>query len=95
MYLTSDGQKILMLTCVTAKSHLLCKFRQITNYMYVIIMYMHAYYRRIKKDHKRSLFSICPKPREKQCANKHFAIADRLLRPKVSHEGMSDIYICT
>ena len=44
-------------------------------------------FRRTRKADK-SLFKICPQPREKQCKNKHFALADRLLDPQVSHEGI-------
>ena len=43
--------------------------------------------RRTKKDAKRTLFTYCPKPRDKQCKNKHFARVNNLLSPKVSRKG--------
>ena len=57
---------------------------------------MHVSYvvmcRRVKGDPKRTLFTICPKAREKQCENNHFDVANNLLNPKVSRKGTSNTY---
>ena len=85
-YTPSGGQKMLMPIYVIVENHLLCKFK------YDILAFNKLYVccicRRTKKDSKRNLFKICPKPREKQCKPSHFALANRLLNPKVSHKGM-------
>ena len=41
----------------------------------------------------KTLFKICPQPREKQCENKHFARANSLLHPKISDKGTYVEYV--
>ena len=92
--LTLDGQEMMVtLTCVIVENHWLCKLEYYwllkLNRLYILCCTC----RRTKKDLKKTLFTICPKRRDKQCKNNHFAIVNNLLSPKVSRKGTCDSYL--